>query len=271
VPDGPALVVHHGTPAAAGFFSPELESAKALGLRLIAYDRPGYARSTPRESRDVAQAVGDVAAILDELGIERFATYGISGGGPHALACAALLPDRCAGAASVAGVGPADAPDLDFMAGMGDGNIEEFGAAREGREQLDEHLRDQAGAILGATPDELSEAIRPHLSDLDAEALSGEFAAFLLGIVRRGLAPGLTGWLDDDYAFLGPWGFDVGAIAVPTLVWQGRWDLMVPPAHGAWLLEHVAGAEGEVFPDEGHLTLTLRRLGEVQAWLKERL
>jgi pimeloyl-ACP methyl ester carboxylesterase len=270
-PDGPVALAHHGTPSSGGFYRTELESAERLGLRLVAYDRPGYGGSTPNRGRTVADAVGDVAAILDELGVERFATYGISGGGPHALACAALLPDRCAAAASVVGVGPTDAPDLDFMAGMGEGNIKEFGAAREGRDQLTEYCESEAAEIVSASPEQLVEAFRPHLSDVDAAALTGEFAAHLLDSVRKALAPGVEGWVDDDYACLAPWGFDPGAIGVPTLVWQGEQDLMVPPAHGAWLLAHVAGAEGELFPEEGHLTLSLNRLPDVHAWLAGKL
>ena len=171
-----------------------------------------------------------MAAILDAIGAERFATYGSSGGGPHALACAALLGDRCAAAATLAGVGPADAPDFDFMAGMGEGNIAEFGAAREGRDALVEFCRADAAGMTEATPEQLADALRPHLSAVDAEALTGELAEHLLQSIVDGLAPGVEGWVDDDFAFLAPWGFDVGAIEVPVLVWQGEEDLMVPAA-----------------------------------------
>jgi pimeloyl-ACP methyl ester carboxylesterase len=269
--DGPTLLVHHGTPSAGSFYRPEVESAERLGARLVAYDRPGYGCSTPSPGRSVADAAGDVAAILDDLGVERFATYGISGGGPHALACAALLPERCAAAASICGIAPADAPDLDMTAGMGEGNVAEFAAAAEGREALTAYCERDAAGITGAEPEQLRDAMRPHLSEVDAAAMTGELAAYLLESARRGLAPGVGGWVDDDFAFLAPWGFDVGAIGVPALVWQGRQDLMVPPSHGEWLLDHVSGAEGEVFPDEGHLTLGSQRHHELHAWLAERL
>jgi pimeloyl-ACP methyl ester carboxylesterase len=270
-PDGPVVVAHHGTPGSGRLYRTEVESARERGLRLIAYSRPGYAGSTPHRDRDVASAAADVAAILDALGIERFATYGTSGGGPHALACAALLGDRCAAAATLAGVGPADAPGLDFMAGMGEGNVEEFGAARQGREALAEFCRADAAGILEATPEQLADAFRPHLSDVDAEALTGEFAAHLLQSIVDGLRPGVEGWVDDDFAFLSPWGFDVAAIEVPVLIWQGEQDLMVPAAHAAWLREHVAGGEGDTQPGEGHLTLFVNRVADVHAWLAERL
>jgi pimeloyl-ACP methyl ester carboxylesterase len=271
VADGPAIVAHHGTPGGRALYRLERESADERGLRLISYDRPGYGGSTPAPGRIVAGAAADVAAILDALGVERFATYGGSGGGPHALACAERMPERCAGAASIAGVGPPDTPDLDWMAGMGEGNVAELGAAREGRDTLTEYCRADAAGILGVTADELAEAMRPHLSDLDARALTGEFAAHMLAAIRDALAPGVEGWVDDDLAFLAPWGFDPEQIGVPVLVWQGAEDLMVPPAHGAWLRRHLPTAEGGVLPDEGHLTLAVDRIGDVHQWLLERL
>jgi pimeloyl-ACP methyl ester carboxylesterase len=269
--DGRCLVVHHGTPSSAALFRTEVESAVERGLRLLAYDRPGYGGSSPHTGRSVAGAAGDVAAILDALGVGHFATYGFSGGGPHALACAALLPDRCAAALTVAGVGPADAPGLDFLAGMGEGNQLEFAKVREGREALSEFCRDEARGLLQARPEQLADALRPHLSEVDARALTGEFAEFLTGAMQRGLRGGVEGWVDDDLAFMAAWGFDVGAIAVPAAVWQGEQDLMVPPDHARWLGEHVAGAELAILRGEGHLSLQVARIGDVHAWLERRL
>jgi pimeloyl-ACP methyl ester carboxylesterase len=269
--DGPVLVAHHGTPGAGRLYRSEVESAERRGLRLVAYSRPGYARSTPRPERVVADAAGDVSAILDILGVERFATYGWSGGGPHALACAALLAGRCAAAATIAGVGPATAPDLDWLAGMGEGNVAEFAAARDGRERLTEYCGADADGIMAAGPEQLADAFRPHLSGVDSRALTGELAAFLLESTTAGLESGVDGWVDDDFAFLAPWGFDVEAIRVPVLVWQGGQDLMVPTDHARWLRQHVAGAEGGVLEDEGHLTLFADRVGDVHEWLRHRL
>lgn len=270
-PGGPAIVAHHGSPGAGLFFRTETESAQQRGLRLITYDRPGYGGSSPHEGRTIADAAADVAAILDALGVTRFATYGTSGGGPHALACAALLPGGCVAAATIAGVGAHDAPDLDWMAGMGEGNQEEFGTAREGREALTAYLDAGLEGMRGIGPDQLIEALRPHLSEIDAAVLPGEVSEFLLASMETGLEPGAEGWVEDDLAFISPWGFDLAAIEAPTLILQGEQDLMVPAAHGDWLRAHVPTAEGEVLAGEGHLTLFARRVADVHAWLLSRL
>ena len=166
-PGGPLVIGHHGTPGAGLLHRTEIESAERLGLRLIAYDRAGYGGSTAHAGRRVADVAGDVAAIADALGAERFATYGWSGGGPHALACAALLGDRCAAVATIAGVGEITATDLDWFAGMGEGNQEEFGTARKGREPLAAMLREETAGLLSASGQDLAAALRPHLSERD--------------------------------------------------------------------------------------------------------
>src|SRR4051794_3715114 len=84
-------VVHHGTPTDGALFGRWVADAEQRGIRLIGYDRPGYGGSDPRRGRTVGDAAADTAAIADALAIDRFATWGISGGAPHALACAALL------------------------------------------------------------------------------------------------------------------------------------------------------------------------------------
>jgi pimeloyl-ACP methyl ester carboxylesterase len=270
-PDGLAVVTHHGTPGAGLLFRSDVESALARGIRLIAYDRPGYGHSSPSPGRTAADAAADVATILDALEIDRFATYGASGGGPHALACAALLPGRCAAAVTLAGVGPFDAPDLDWIDGMGEGNVAEFEAARAGRDALIAYCEADIVGIEELTAAGLREAMAIHLSEVDAAVFTGEVAEFFLEETTASLRQGVGGWVDDDLAFLAPWGFDVAAIQVPVLVWQGQHDLMVPVAHGEWLGHHVAGAEWRFSPEDGHLTLSVNRSPEVHDWLLERL
>ncbi|MCZ4491088.1 MAG: alpha/beta hydrolase fold protein [Conexibacter sp.] len=254
-PAGRTVVLHHGTPAGGLLYDRDDALAATLGLRLIGYDRPGYGGSTRDPGRTVAGAAADVLTILDALGVERFATWGMSGGGPHALACAALAPERCAVAVTVAGVAPFDARGLDWLAGMGDDNVAEFGAARAGEEALAAYLTPFVPELRDADPAELVAAMRSVLSDVDAAALTDALGDHLAAATAHGLAPGGEGWIDDDLAFARPWGFSLDAIAVPVEVWQGEHDLMVPPAHGRWLAQHVARADLHFREDDGHLSL----------------
>ncbi|MCW2527610.1 MAG: alpha/beta hydrolase fold protein [Pseudonocardiales bacterium] len=143
--DGRAFVFHNGTPTAAVAFGPMVDVVTARGLRFVTYSRPGYAGSDPHPGRTVADAAGDVSAIVDHLGIGEFVTAGWSGGGPHALATTALLPDRCRAAATIAGVAPFSAQGLDWLRGMGEENLEEFAAAIEGESSLTSWLEGRAG------------------------------------------------------------------------------------------------------------------------------
>ena len=233
-----------------------MRAVAGRGWQLVTYSRPGYAGSTRHEGRSVADAAADVATILDSLGIDHFVTLGWSGGGPHALACAALLPERCDGAATLAGVAPYDAEGLDFLAGMGPENVEEFGAAARSRAELDAFLGTFAEALADTTPEGLADSLGGLIDDVDRAALAtGELAEMLATSVRRAVSAGIDGWRDDDLAFVRDWGFDLGAISVPVSVWQGAHDRMVPFAHGRWLAAHIPGAREHLYDDEGHLSL----------------
>jgi pimeloyl-ACP methyl ester carboxylesterase len=231
-PGGLPLVFHHGTPGAAVFYPPMLAAAARRGLRLVIYARPGYGGSSPAPGRRVFDVAADVAAILDELDERQFVTIGWSGGGPHALACARLLPERCIAAATMAGVAPHDADGLDWLAGMADDNVGEFTA---------EQLADGLGDLVSAA---------------DKAALHGELADYLVASFRSGLRPGVEGWCDDDLAFVRDWGISLGGGA-PVAVWQGAQDRMVPLAHGTWLAAHLPAARTHVLPGAGHLSLPL--------------
>ena len=261
--DGRLLVLHHGTPGAGSVYPPWTADGAQRGLRHLSYSRPGYAGSTRHAGRAVADCAADVAAIVDELGVDRFYTAGISGGGPHALACAALLPDRVIAAASIAGAAPSDAPDLDFLAGMGAENIEEFGAAIAGEAALRPFIEEMAVGLSGSTVEKMTATLGDLLGAADRAALTGEFAQYLLDKIAAALAGGVDGWLDDDFAFVSAWGFDVGAITVPVAVWQGGDDRFVPLGHGEWLAANVAGATRHIRPEHGHLSLQTAAYGEI--------
>jgi pimeloyl-ACP methyl ester carboxylesterase len=236
-------------------------------VRLVGYDRAGYGGSTRRPGRSVADVVGDVEAIADALGFERYATWGLSGGGPHALACAALCDERLVAAASLAGVGPWEAPGLDWLAGMGEGNIREFGLTVEGEDALRPALEEERGELVQTTPEQLREAMAPHLSPTDSNALTGELAEALHENMLHALEQNADGWVDDDLAFAKPWGFELAQIARPVLVLQGGDDLMVPPAHGEWLARNVPQAESRIDAAHGHLTLVQHLVPDVHEWL----
>ncbi len=269
-PQGVPLLIHHGTPASSLLYEPHVRDAEERGIRLVAYDRPGYGGSTRQPGRTVADCAADVASIFDVLGVERFCTWGVSGGGPHALATAALLPDRVAAAASIAGVAPVDAEGLDFTGGMGELNIESFQAAAGTEKKHRAQHEKEVATIRDATAEGLFEAWRTVLSAPDVEVLTHGVAQFALDNIRAGIEPSSDGWFDDDLVFTGPWGFELASIRVPVLIWQGEQDLMVPFAHGSWLAAHVPGAESRLTWEDGHLTILERHVGDVHDWLIER-
>jgi pimeloyl-ACP methyl ester carboxylesterase len=264
--DGSPVLVHHGTPGS-GVQSPAVaRAAEAAGLRLVCYDRAGYGGSTAAPGRDVAAVAADMAAVADSLGLARLATWGYSGGGPHALATAALLEERVTRAAVWCSVAPHDAAGLDFLAGMADGNVEEFSLAREGRATLEPVLRAEAASLAGRDADSVIAMLTPFCSPTDAEALRARADALFAEILTA-VEAGAGGWVDDDLAFTRSWGFDHGAIRVPVRLWQGGEDRFVPAAHARWLAAHVPGADLRLLPAEGHLSLWLNELDATFAWL----
>ncbi len=265
-PDGFPVLVHHGTPGSGRLYAPWAQDAARRGIRLVGYDRPGYGESTRHAGRSIADAAADVAAIADALGFERFATWGASGGGPHALATAALLGGRVVAAATIASVAPCGAPGLEFMTGMGEDNVVEFEAALAGEATLREALDAMREAILGGGQVEAAAEMETLLSAGDAELMGGPLGAYVLDSIRLGLEHGVDGWLDDDLAFVRTWGFDPATIAVPVQLRQGAQDRMVPFAHGEWLAARIPGVDAQLTAGDGHLTL-LERVGEVHAWL----
>ncbi|BCJ59657.1 alpha/beta fold hydrolase [Micromonospora endophytica] len=242
VPAGIPVVSVCGSPMSRLARYPDPALFERLDVRLITYDRPGFGNSTPMPGRRVVDGAYDIAAIADELGLNRFGIIGVSGGGPHALAFVARFPDRVTRAAVLAGLAPRDAPGLDWTAGMGDGNRRSAAVALEGRAAIAAYLGGlgQGGPALLPANDQAVLA-RPEIS-----AMVG--AAF-----AEAIRPGLDGWVDDLHALFGlPWGFDPAAISRPVRLWHGALDQAVPAGHGRWLAERIPAAEWEIQDDAGH-------------------
>ncbi|TDQ01557.1 alpha/beta fold hydrolase [Labedaea rhizosphaerae] len=247
VGSGPPVFWHHGSPNTGEPPEPLLDA----GVRWISYNRPGYPGSTRRPGRDVASAAADVAAIADALGLDRFALMGHSGGGPHVLACAALLPDRVTAAVSMSGQAPPDAAGLDWLDGLHD--KDEIFAARRGRAALEDYLAKAEFDPEVFTPE-------------DHAALSGRWS-WLGRIVGAAMAEGDAGFVDDLLASQQPWGVDLAAIRCPVLFVHGGQDRMVPAAHGRWLAGQVRGSELWLKPEAGHLSV-LDSTADALDWLR---
>jgi pimeloyl-ACP methyl ester carboxylesterase len=261
--DGFPLVVHGGTPSGLVVNSVVAEAAAERGLRYVETARPGYEGSTARPGRRVADVAADVAVVLDALGAGPFVSIGMSGGGPHSLACAALLPGRCLAAASIAGVGPYGVEGLDFMAGMGPENVTEFGLALQGAEALTRYLEKESEPLRQITGDQIVAELGGLVSGADKDVITGEFADELAAGCRAAVREGIAGWRDDDLAFARDWGFSLGALAGRAAVWQGDQDLMVPFAHGQWLAAHIPAASVHLEPGAGHLTMTVTAIDRI--------
>jgi pimeloyl-ACP methyl ester carboxylesterase len=268
-PGGHVVVQHHGTPGSGLAYPPDVEQGRERGLRPITYDRAGYGGSTPNPGRSAADVVPDIEDVLDQLGVERYVSVGGSGGCPHSFACGALS-ERCLAAAAIAAPTPYPADGLDWLAGMGDQNVEEFTAALEGPAALEPILEHEASELRAATPDRIKEVWASVLPPVDAAVLTGDRAEHFKRSNDRALAQGIAGWRDDDLAFTRPWGFELAEIRVPTLLWQGAQDLMVPAAHAHWLAERIPGVEAHISEEDGHLSIAVGRLGEIYSWLAER-
>jgi pimeloyl-ACP methyl ester carboxylesterase len=253
-PDGTPLLFHHGTPGARAPVRALERAAHQRGLSLVSFSRPGYEGSTRRRGRKVADVVDDADAVLAALGASRCLVGGWSGGGPHALACAARL-ERAAAAVVVAGVAPYGAEGLDWTAGMGADNVAEFAAALSGEDELFAFLESARAQLEAISVEGLGSALASLLAEADQVVLGDEFGEDLLAGLRQALRGGVGGWFDDDMAFLRPWGFELDEITVPVALWHGSADVMVPPGHGRWLAGRVPGASVHFEEGEGHLSL----------------
>ncbi len=268
-PDGKPILVHAGEPMSRRLYGGWIADAEQKGIRLIGYDRPGYGGSTAHPGYTVASHAEDVRAIAEALGHDRLGIWGISGGGPYALACAALLPELAVAVATVASLAPYGIEGFDYFAGMGESNVEGFKLffSDPAASRLD--LSEGRAEILAFTPEQFAEDLAGLLSPADAEVLTGDLARWLTETHQVALSPGDQGWWDDGAAHLTSWGFNLRDIRVPVKIWHGREDRFVPVQHGQWLAASIPGAEAEISDRDGHLTM-IGRIGEIHDWLLER-
>lgn len=207
-PDGKPILVHPGEPMSRRLYGGWIADAEKKGIRLISFDRPGYGGSSAQPGYTVASIAEDVRAIAGALGHDRLGIWGISGGGPYALGCAALLPDLTVAVAAVASLAPYGAEGFDFYAGMGESNVEGFQLYFSDPEASRLDLREGRDAILAATPEQLAEELESLLSPADANVMTGELARWMTETNQVAVAPGEQGWWDDGAAKLTSWGFD---------------------------------------------------------------
>jgi len=245
----------HGTPMIGAPPAPLFSAAAENGVRWVSYDRPGYGGSSLMPGRDVASGAADIAVIADALGLGRFGVLGQSGGGPYALACAALLPDRVVGAVSMSGRAPYPADGLDWLAGMRPGSAAELDATLAGRESL--------AALLASDDDDFDAEM---FTPADHEALAGDWK-WVSTVVGPALEQGTDGLIDDAVAAVRPWGFDPAAVTAAVLLVHGTADRVMPSAHSEWLARRIGGsAELVLVKDAGHISAFLAA-PEALAWL----
>lgn len=263
-PDGKPFLFHSGTPGNGMPYGWHVDRLAERGLRYVSITRPGYGSSTRQEGRRVGDVAADVRTVLDHLGIDRVYVAGWSGGGPHAMATAALLPERVLGTAVIAGVAPYPAEGLDWLAGMGEENVSEFGATLEGGETLRVIVEPQAAAMKVVAPGDVAAALGDLIDEVDRGALEDPaLATYLAELDHEAFRVGYWGWFDDDIAFTRPWDFDLASIPGRVHIWQGGHDRMVPFAHGQWLAAHCGGACVHLDPEQGHLSLVRDRFGDI--------
>ena len=268
-PQGRPVVTCHGTPGCRLNRHPNQDLVRSTGARVIAFDRPGYGQSSRHRGRRVVDVVDDVRALADHLGLSQFAVVGGSGGGPHALAVAALLGERVTRAACVVGVAPYDVLGDEWFTGMDPMNVKEFGWALEGEERLHEELAREDAEMRARVAEDPSKVLGDFdLPEADRKVLArSDVATVIRESTDEQSAHGVWGWVDDDLAFTNAWGFDPSTISVPTAVWWGAADVLVPPQHGEWIAATVPAAQARVRHDAGHQPDPDKDVVTLNAWL----
>jgi pimeloyl-ACP methyl ester carboxylesterase len=256
----------HGTPGSRIGPRPTNQQLEDANVCLITYDRPGYGRSSRFASRTVADVAKDVEAIADYLCVERFAVLGRSGGGPHALACAALLPDRVMRAATLVSLAPRQTRGLNWFEGMAESNVDAYTVAAEDPVELAALLKDAAARIY-ADPTSHVTRLNEEMPEADRQAVANKSVQAALALsFAEAVRDSAEGWIDDVLAFCSPWGFDLSSICVPVYLWHGGKDVFSPKAHTKWLADTIPGALAVYEPDRAHFE-ALKVVADVLPWL----
>ncbi|WP_327299820.1 MULTISPECIES: alpha/beta hydrolase [unclassified Streptomyces] len=265
-PRGRPVFLLHGTPGSRLGPAPRGMVLYQRRMQLIAFDRPGYGGSDRLPGRSVADVAQDVGAIADALGIERFAVAGRSGGAPHALACAALLPGRVTRAAALVTLAPRDAVGLDWFEGMAASNVREYTTASDDPDGLAARLIPRSAEIR-KNPVRLLDQLFSDLTDSDRRVVNDAgVRAMLLRNYQEALRTSPYGWIDDALAFSHPWGFDPADIRSPIMLWHGVKDVFSPVGHSRWLARRIPGATAVLEPAAAHFD-ALHALPRILNWL----
>ena len=258
------MIYFHGSPGGRLMTTAPFEQVESSGVRLISYDRPSYGQSTGRPGRTVVDCVDDVTAIVDALEIGRFAVAGASGGGPHALAVAALLPDRVTAVATLCGLGPMAESEFDHWVGMLPSREAELRVFFDDPALFRSNLAKMREYYLGLTDEQV---VAQHATASMAAELSLEYFRGVIARIKSGLASWFEGMWEDHCAHCSPWGFDLKSITAPAQVWHGLADRNIPYQHAEWLARNIPSAELHLAEEESHLSLVANHWADVQSWL----
>jgi pimeloyl-ACP methyl ester carboxylesterase len=252
-PDGRAVIWFHGTPGARRQIPEEARVIADLeGVRLIGIDRPGVGLSTAHLFDALVDLVPDVEIVADRLGLDRFATVGLSGGGPYALAMAHELPDRVPAVGILGGVVPTHGPDA-----MGGGLV---GVATRFRSVLP-IVREPLGVLLTGMVRAMKPVGKPLLlmyarisPEGDRAVLEhDEISMMFLDDLSTNGGRSMRAFVYDAILFTREWGFSPRDVLQPVTWWHGDADNIVPLAHAEQLVPHIPNATLVMRPGESHL------------------
>ncbi|UZJ50728.1 hypothetical protein CBS101457_000048 [Exobasidium rhododendri] len=268
--DALTFVYIHGTPSAYPVMRSLIIGCQEHNFKLISFSRAGYGDSSRHAGRSVVDIVDDVKSLLEHLKVKECVVGGWSGGGPHALACAARL-ESCVGSLCIAGVAPyVESTGLDWLEGQGEDNVQEFKASLEGEEPTRAFVDAQRKELIIANAAGIVEEMSSILPDIDKKALleNQDVGSSLEVTFKEALKNNSDGWVDDDLAFVKPWEFELSEIKKPVFLYQGSLDLMVPYGHGQWLAKNLPQEHltTHLIEGEGHISIWL---GYMDSMLKE--